>query len=391
LYIRGSLIELWVFDRSGIYCCDVFNIQNEFARFLSLVLSYRLMTDKDLGRSDIVESDEAGSFITLEDAAATSLGKVYLEDQPIALSWEFVGEGTTCYRTKILDSDRWDYVVKSKWRLASDRPEEKLLKLAKEKNIWGVVSLEYHKEVDSTANLRQGLQCEPYRRFLTGQHQTEESEEIGVQGQGPPYGAMRIVEHTVETDRAFEDRIFTYVVNSPAGRPLRTFKTRLELLQVLRDAVKAHRSLFQDAKILHQDVSAQNIIITGAQGEGDPKGIMIDLDVAMNLADGPKTLGEVTGTRPFMAIGILRRRHRTYRHDLESFLYVFLWIVISNRAGNPPRTSKLRQWNKGNWDESAIQKTNDMDKDNFGSILAESTPEFHSLKPLKLCARCCSL
>jgi hypothetical protein len=312
----------------------------------------------------------------------TSLEKLYLEDQAIALSEELVGEGTTCYRAKIPVSDRWDYVVKFKWRLASERPEEELLKLAKEKNAWGVVSLEYDKAIDSTANLRQGLQCGPYRRFLTRQHQTEESREIRVQGQGPSCGAKGIVKHTEETDNAFEDRIFTCVVISPAGRPLHTFKNLLELLRVFRDAVKAHRSLFQDAKILHQDVSAWNIIITDAQREGDPNGILIDLDVAMNVVDGPRTPGEVTGTRPFMAIGILRRRRHTYRHDLESFLYVFLWTVISKGAENPPRSSRLRQWNRGNWHESAMQKTNDMDKNNFGSILAEFNPEFHSIKSL---------
>ena len=129
-------------------------------------------------------------------------------------------------------------------------------------------------------------------------------------------------------------RVFTCLILSPAGRPLRTFKTLLELLQVLREAVKGHRSLFQQAKIVHQDVSAENIIITDAQSKGDPKGIMIDLDVAMNLVIGTRTKGEVTGTRPFMTIGILRKRPHTYRHDLESFLHVFLWTIYQTH----PRT-----------------------------------------------------
>ena len=212
--------------------------------------------------------------------------------------------------------------------MATERPEEEILKLAKQKSAWGVTSLHYDKEIISTANLRQGLQCGPYRTFLTRPHQAGESEVTGAQVQIPSCLAEGIMKYTEETDKAFEDRIFTCVVVSPAGRPLQTFKNRLELLQTLRDAVKAHRSLFQNAKILHQDVSARNIIITDAQHEGDPRGILIDLDVAMNITDGPRTPGEVTGTRPFMAIGILRKRRHTYRHDLESFLYVFLWTVI---------------------------------------------------------------
>lgn len=69
-----------------------------------------------------------------------------------------------------------------------------------------------------------------------------------------------------------------------------------------------------------------------------------------------------------------------YRHDLESFLYVFLWIVISNGAENPPVGSKLRVWNRGAWYELAMQKSHDMHKENFRETLAEF-PTHNSLKP----------
>jgi len=239
----------------------------------------------------------------------------------------------------------------------------------------GTVSLDYFKEFYNTANLRQGLQWGPYRKFRTCQGQIEKSQDIAVT-------VGTIVKYTEETDKAFDNRIFTCAINSPAGRPLHTFKPRLELLEALRDAAKSHRSLFQDARILHQDVSASNIIITDGQREGDPKGILIDLDVAMNLDVGPSTPGEVVGTRPFMSIGILRCRPHRYRHDLESFLYVFLWIVISNGADIPPVNSKLRVWNRGTWYQSAMQKTHDMHKENLKDILEEFPSAYNSLKPL---------
>jgi len=47
LYIRGSLIEYWIFDRSGLYCSEVLNIHKDFIRFLSIIPSYQLMTDQD--------------------------------------------------------------------------------------------------------------------------------------------------------------------------------------------------------------------------------------------------------------------------------------------------------------------------------------------------------
>ncbi|KAI1743535.1 hypothetical protein F4680DRAFT_408500 [Xylaria scruposa] len=99
-----------------------------------------------------------------------------------------------------------------------------------------------------------------------------------------------------------------------------------KLLWVFRDAIKCRRSLNQDAYIFNQDISLGNAEIN------------------------------VTGTRPFMAIGVLRSERYTYRYDLESFLYVFLWTIITNHAESPPETSKLRQWDNGDWDELATRK-----------------------------------
>lgn len=372
LYIRKSQVEVWTFDRSGIYCCETFDVQNESARFPSLIMSFRLMMDKDLGGSEVIQKDYNGQFIRLEDSAWNTLGneKLYLGDEPISQSEDLVGTCTACYRARLPTSDGWEYVVKFKWCLISDRPEEEMLKLAKERNAWGVVSVDYYQEFRNTANLRQNLQWGPYRRF----RQSESSEFTG--------DIQTILGCTTETEKPFENRVFSCAVNSPAGRPLHTFKTRLELLKALRDAVKGHRSLFKDARILHQDVSAYNIIITDSPNENVPKGILIDLDVAMDLDVGPRKPGEVTGTRPFMSIGILRCRPHRYRHDLESFFYVFLWTVISNGRENPPVDSKLRVWNRGSWYESAMQKTHDMHKGNFGDILAEFLPEHNTLKPL---------
>lgn len=124
------------------------------------------------------------------------------------------------------------------------------------------------------------------------------------------------------------------------------------------------------------------MIILDGQNEGKPQGILIDLDSAIELAEGEGPEFDITGTRPFMAIGVLKRERYTYRHDLESFLYVFLWTIITNHTENPPETSKLRQWSSGDWDELAVRKSLDMDQGGFQTILEEFTPEFSSLKPL---------
>jgi hypothetical protein len=338
---------------------------------MSLVLNYRFMTVRNLGVSGIIKNGGGGSYITLDNTMEPTGEELYLDNVTIADSDNIVGEGTTCYRVKRLDSQQWDCVVKFKWRPTSKRPEEGLVHLAKERNVRGVVSIEYDRIIDSTDNMRQGLLFGPYRMLLADQHSAGK----------PDIGGM--VQNTEESSRKFENRMFTCIVVSPAGRPLTTFKDRLGLLQALRDAIKAHRSLFQDANIRHQDVSVNNIIIVEPQCEGDPRGTLIDLDVAMDLAIGPRPPNEVVFNRAFMAIGILERRPHTYRHDLKSFLYVLLRAVLCDTDQNLPSTSRLRQWNQGTWDESAEIRTHDMDHDHFANlVLSEFPPQFHSLKPL---------
>ena len=47
-------------------------------------------------------------------------------------------------------------------------------------------------------------------------------------------------------ESSFDNRIFRYVVISPAGRTIRDFRSIRELLEAIRDAIKAHRSLYTD-------------------------------------------------------------------------------------------------------------------------------------------------
>ncbi|TWU79075.1 hypothetical protein ED733_008649 [Metarhizium rileyi] len=304
-----------------------------------------------------------GSYIMIHSEEMPSARKIYLESEPVASRQDLVGTGTTCYRVRMSESRRWSSILKFKWRWARERPENELLELAKKNCVWGAVSLDYYKELERTANLRRGLRWGAQRKF-TSLPSPETHRGVEEQRGKVDYNADGCSDYTEETSNFFQNRILTCTITSPAGRPLHTFQSLTELLQVFRDAVICHRSLYHDAKILHQDISSGNMIILDGQGEGKPKGILIDLDSAIQLTEGSKT-----------------ERH-TYRHDLESFLYVFLWTVISSHAENPPETSKLRRWSDGDWDELAVRKCLDMDQDSFRDILTEFTPEFYPLKSL---------
>ncbi|KAF6805585.1 serine threonine-protein kinase sgk2 [Colletotrichum sojae] len=143
-YTRGALIELWTtFDRSGLYCSDVYDLRKDFIQFVSVILSYQQMTRQALGELGIIETDQGGTYITLDGATMIPSEKLYLESQPIASRESLVGSGTTCYRARVPESNEWSYVLKFKWRWARERPEDEFLKLAKDKSVWGPVSLEY--------------------------------------------------------------------------------------------------------------------------------------------------------------------------------------------------------------------------------------------------------
>ncbi|KAG6053348.1 hypothetical protein E4U32_007691 [Claviceps aff. humidiphila group G2b] len=59
------------------------------------------------------------------------------------------------------------------------------------------------------------------------------------------------------------------------------------------------------------------------------KSFLIDLDFAINteLKMAPGAQGK-TGTRAFMAIGVLRGEEHSFMHDLESFFWVLFWICV---------------------------------------------------------------
>ncbi|KAK2611958.1 hypothetical protein QQS21_002064 [Conoideocrella luteorostrata] len=139
--------------------CNTFDILNDLADFLPLALSYQHMADEDLGKSSIIiDTDNYGKFIFLNGPSNDAfLRKLYIEDYPMATGEGIVGAGTTCYRAKVPDTDDWNCVLKFKWRWAGERPENELLNLAKEKCVWGAVSLDYYKELEDTAHRRRGI------------------------------------------------------------------------------------------------------------------------------------------------------------------------------------------------------------------------------------------
>ncbi|SZF00606.1 unnamed protein product [Blumeria hordei] len=216
----------------------------------------------------------------------------------------------------------------------------------------------------------------------------------------------------VETDNAdaytevevkfadIRDRHSSAVATSPYGRSLHKVESSLELVTVLRDAIKAHWSLMTKAKILHRDISANNIIMTGSEAHKNWKGYVIDLDLAVLLTDGKaqEKRQAMTGTMEFMALEILSGSCETtgavvehsYRHDLESFFYVFLWQCLSCglQDEKEANTEYLKKWYTGTAKEIFDFKKTEIESSHFTQqLLPRYSLKFQNLWNLAMAFR----
>ncbi|KAM4063709.1 hypothetical protein HRG_006832 [Hirsutella rhossiliensis] len=403
-YLCGGVLEIWVFDRAGIYGSKAVDVRKTPGLLTQTLASYLLMDSASLGVGDLIKHDHVGNYIECELDGPTGASRLYLGEPTIfeRISKTIVGDGLTCYRAKAQGSDYWKYAVKVKWSESDDKSEAGLLKLAMEKRVWGVIRLIQHRIVCGTSDWRCGLILGEPRKF---------SSWAGAARQDSPGSA---IDHTVELSRneeahagdaphaTIDDRILNCVVITPLGESLHHCKSVPGLLYALRDAIKGHRSLYQDGGILHRDICPGNIIIpsrgAGSRDSHEAKGVLIDLDVA-KLVTAPSRQFESVGTPHFQAIGVLQAylpdNPHTYWHDLEAFFYTFLFLAICKRpvpAGENqlqlPATSALQMWIQGRPVDKANRKTKDMHAENFRVIMAEFTPDFKGLFELAEKLRC---
>lgn len=82
------------------------------------------------------------------------------------------------------------------------------------------------------------------------------------------------------------------------------------------------------AGFLQGDISTGNLILNDGENPSWPA-FLIDLDLAIKeQRERPSGARGKTGTRAFMAIGLLLGEKHSFKHDLESFFWVLFWICI---------------------------------------------------------------
>ncbi|KAM5544064.1 hypothetical protein V8D89_002250 [Ganoderma adspersum] len=142
------------------------------------------------------------------------------------------------------------------------------------------------------------------------------------------------------------ERSHMRLVLDTVGRPLNSFQTTRELAVAMRDAIKGHRAAMSGAGILHRDISIGNILIVDDMLTKTSRGgFLHDFDFSTMSRTAPtedlsllgaEALAELLigddGTYYFMAISLLMVPAEgivhTISHDLESFYWVLVWIVL---------------------------------------------------------------
>ncbi|KAL9099823.1 MAG: hypothetical protein Q9163_004726 [Psora crenata] len=420
-------MELHVFDRSGAYSAEPFDIHRDPERFIRAISGYCLMSDEELGLDTFAERDGTREFVTVFDNMTGEDRRLQIETHPIALQRAIVCRGTSCFRT--IDRKK---VVKFFWVSASrGLTEPGLLKAARETNVKGVARFIGYKRIAGVGELRTGLvfsrkrqiqSClrksgassslaivplSQWKRKFAGSAEAPSAKKLRsnsqrsrlsqVYGAGDSYNGSQASQTKQPASDRFVDRVFSCLAVSPAGRALDNFTSVPELLRALRDAIKAHRSLLLDGRILHRDISPSNIIITNPDKNGGFSGMLINLDLATTVDEnGKNTRTEarrITGALKFMAIevvelalrGAKRDLEHTYRHDLESFFYVFLGMCVSYGWGENKKlgADPFQNWYVGSYKNIVISKVGHMNRQHLKNLLLdEFSPAFDCVKEL---------
>ncbi|KAJ6190415.1 Protein kinase-like domain protein [Penicillium mononematosum] len=334
--VRSTTLELWVFDRSGAYSSERLDLAQRPDLLVRTLAGYTLMSDEEAGFNTFVKhAPGSDSYVAFDQS-----DKLHLRPELIATADYTVGPGTTCYVASTSTVGEPDTAIKFSWREDEEPTEVRLLKRARERNAWGVIQLLGYQDLVNIADLRQGL-------------------------------------HFPQT---VANRRFSCVASTLLGRPIRQFTSIPELLEVLRDLVKALQSLYVNARILHRDVAIKNLIITPQRSADSPRDL-----------DNVRPIEPMVGSDGFMAIGILSGQRHTYRHDLESLFYAFLWIAIANDGVHDeandilegiPKTSRLWKWCTMDFGAVGRDKAADMSPEGFEGILDEFSSDFAPLRGL---------
>ncbi|KAF8323590.1 uncharacterized protein EI90DRAFT_3292308 [Cantharellus anzutake] len=349
LHVEGGMLQFWYFDRAGSVSSSALNLEKDEHQIVATLLHLSLANKACLGYESFFKlSSERGGrreWWTAEGHEIEVGGEHFKLADVVHSASSLYGRGTTVYGAQRLHGPENDpaipnsVIVKCAWQPILKHNEDELFRIAHARGVEGIARLYGSTIVGRLSEGTRGRLCD---------------------------------------QRYYQDRELRVQVMGPRCVPLYKVKDHNHFKMAFISLVQAHHDLYEKAGILHRDISINNLMVDC----GDPcKGILIDLDMAALdrdpdtdvLLDVPALPG---ATLPFRSIELcypdpLPRTR--YRHDLESFFFVLIWMALYRTKESTD--SYFSQWSAGKWSEIRMYKR--------GFLILPSIAYFPDSLPLK--------
>jgi hypothetical protein len=124
---------------------------------------------------------------------------------------------------------------------------------------------------------------------------------------------------TKASSDALPNRIHRHVILHDYGKPIYKASSPSALVAALEGCIEGHESL-RKTGFLHRDISINNLMIN--EDDNNPSWPLFLINLNLGIKEqrgGTSGARGKTGTRAFMAIGVLLGKQHSFMHDLESF------------------------------------------------------------------------
>ncbi|KAI0196616.1 hypothetical protein EV127DRAFT_417080 [Xylaria flabelliformis] len=380
----GSYFRVWEFDRLGGISSDEFDINKNGEQFVYIILGFLWMSKEDLGFDPTVTEKDGQRLITI---TRNGQPEQFIIDKLMLRTSCIVGRATTCWKTRRANGPQTDgpqpsFVIKDSWQDTARDEEGELLSIATKQGVDNIARYYHHETVvvrgqvdDVNNNIRGKLNIQDAKSWLkisvdklTGESNTRKMNNSTATSKatGQKRSASEISAPMPPNKRPCSgshrtspsNREHRRIVLCDYGTPIYKASSPAALLKALEGCINGHKCL-REAGILHRDISINNIMINEDKDSTSPFSFLIDLDLAIkeNRKGSSGAKGR-TGTRVFMAIGLLENEQHSYMHDLESFFWVLVWICVYYGAGGESvEKSPLDSWNYKNDEDLIDAKT----------------------------------
>ncbi|PYI35723.1 hypothetical protein BP00DRAFT_218463 [Aspergillus indologenus CBS 114.80] len=408
----GSIMRLWEFDRAGVIASSQFDINQDGQQFVLSMLGFLHMNHTQLGFDPtILTSSDGRRYIQIvRDGQSERL----VIDKLVRRAQCVAGRATTCWKAhREGDEANIPLVIKDSWQYPERDEEGELLREAAARGVINVARYYYHETIqvdgridDIRDNIRRGLDVKTAANYrlahserspaastadtvrtgrLTNTVGRKRSSSRAGAGQPPSKRTCSSSPSKYAKDIDMPNRVHRRVVVRDYGTAIYKASSPISIVSALESCIEGYRSLHMEAGLLHGDISTGNLILNDEKGNPSWPAFLIDLDLAIReQREGPSGARAKTGTRAFMAIGLLLGERHSFMHDLESFFWVVLWICIHYDGPNGTRVvPRFEKWNYADMEELAGMKLGVVAKESiFLKIATDNfTPHYETLIP----------